>query len=477
MADQRMVGDILSERRRSLGLSIDRVVADTKLQRRMVDAFEDSDFDAMPPKGYAQASLASYARYLGLNPNEILRIYDDQLYEHQRMIDAADRGGVRRDGEAGRRGRSQRQVRERDYDAESSARSGSVRRSDSYRSGSRDTSRGGSHDAYEAPRGRVSERPYDRGLYDSGYRRGDGSGRQASGRSDAFYGDSYDRRSSGRYPDEGRRPQRSSSTRESREYPDRSRQARGIQREAPHGRVTQVVTLDDGYQGGSGGPEAHNSDTYHPRPARSTVGERQSFSEVVQGFLNSIRSDRRTFLVIVGVVALTLVVILAVAVSSCVRDRGSDGGTPTIPVTSMQDAQAGSGTDAAGSASSTPLAPSIDLAKLAPGTTVALAVNADATTSPWIEASVDGVGVYAAITAPGTNLQWTLNQNAVIKLSSIDGVSIYVNGTSVTPTYQNATYELDLSVDPALIPQQTPEGGDGTVPEGGDDAAGDEPVE
>ena len=219
MADQRMVGDILSERRRSLGLSIDRVVADTKLQRRMVDAFEDSDFDAMPPKGYAQASLASYARYLGLNPNEILRIYDDQLYEHQRMIDAADRGGVRRDGEAGRRGRSQRQVRERDYDAESSARSGSVRRSDSYRSGSRDTSRGGSYDAYEAPRGRVSERPYDRGLYDSGYRRGDGSGRQASGRSDAFYDDSYDRRSSGRYPDEGRRPQRSSSTRESREYP------------------------------------------------------------------------------------------------------------------------------------------------------------------------------------------------------------------------------------------------------------------
>ena len=104
-------------------------------------------------------------------------------------------------------------------------------------------------------------------------------------------------------------------------------------------------------------------------------------------------------------------------------------------------------------------------------------MNADATTSPWIEASVDGVGVYAAITAPGTNLQWTLNQNAVIKLSSIDGVSIYVNGTSVTPTYQNATYELDLSVDPALIPQQTPEGGDGTVPEGGDDAAGDEPVE
>ena len=43
MADRRMIGDILSERRRNLGLSLDRVVNDTKLQRRMVEAFEVAD--------------------------------------------------------------------------------------------------------------------------------------------------------------------------------------------------------------------------------------------------------------------------------------------------------------------------------------------------------------------------------------------------------------------------------------------------
>ena len=59
----------------------------TKLQPRMIDAFERSDFDEMPPKGYAQATLASYARYLGLDPNEILPIYEEQLYRYQRESD------------------------------------------------------------------------------------------------------------------------------------------------------------------------------------------------------------------------------------------------------------------------------------------------------------------------------------------------------------------------------------------------------
>ncbi len=468
MADQRMIGDILSERRRSLGLSIDRVVADTKLQRRMVDAFEDSDFDAMPPKGYAQASLASYARYLGLNPNEILRIYDDQLYEHQRSIDAAVRGGVQRDDEYGRRSRSQRQPRSRSFDVEPEERPGSVRRTTGAGRdmGSRGEGRGSTYDSRPGSRDRAGGRPYDRGLYDSGYRRSDSVDRPMGARErSGSYDEAYDRRSSGRRSEEGYRSQRQAPGREGRDF-DRSRQGRPADREVSRGRVTQVVTLDDGYQGGSGGPESRNSDTYHPRPARTAAGERQSFSEVALGFLNSMRSDRRTFYVIVGVVALTLVIVLAVAVSSCVRDRGSDGGSSTIPVTSMQGAQTGGDGGTSAPVDNTSLAPSIDLTKLAPGSIVALAVSADATTSPWIEASVDGVGVYASITTPGTNLQWTINQSAVIKLSTIDGVSIYVNGTAVTPTYQNATYELNLSVDPALLPQE---------PAAGDDDSGDVP--
>ena len=70
MADQRMIGEILSERRSQLGLSVKRVADDTKLQPRMIEAFERSDFDAMPPKGYAQATLASCLLYTSPSPRD-----------------------------------------------------------------------------------------------------------------------------------------------------------------------------------------------------------------------------------------------------------------------------------------------------------------------------------------------------------------------------------------------------------------------
>lgn len=473
MAEQRMVGDILSERRRSLGLSIDRVVADTKLQRRMVDAFEDSDFDAMPPKGYAQASLASYARYLGLNPNEVLRVYDDQLYEYQRSLDAVAReAGRDRDG-YGRRGRAQGSTYECDHDQRdryagrdertSARRGASVREGGRYEEERQPYDYDTAATARDRSARRSSGRTYDRGLYESGYRRQDTSLRVSSGYGRDEASSRYDRRP-GPAQGEGdvyRQPRAGSARGDDRARQSQRGAARTQERAQDRGnrRAVQVVTLDDGYQGGSGGPESQGSDTYRPRPARGMVGERQSFSEAVRGFLVSIQSDRRAFFIIVGIVALTLVVVVAVGVSSCMRGHAASEGETTIPVTSIQAGQT-IDAGAAAAASSTPLASSIDLLNLPANTTLALTVEADAPTSPWIEVSVDGLGVYASITAPATSLQWTVTQNATLKLSSVDGVSVYVNGTAVTPTYQNATYELTLAVAADQQPQPDP------VPEG-----------
>lgn len=82
--DDMRFGDILSERRRQLGLSIDQAVSATKLRPHVLEAFERSDFDAMPPKGYAQGMISSYARFLRLDPRDVIEPYFDQLYAHER---------------------------------------------------------------------------------------------------------------------------------------------------------------------------------------------------------------------------------------------------------------------------------------------------------------------------------------------------------------------------------------------------------
>ena len=89
--DDKKFGDILSERRKRLGLSIDQAVSATKLRPQVLEAFERSDFESMPPKGYAQGMLSSYARFLRLDPRDVLEPYFDQLYLYERDRDFANR--------------------------------------------------------------------------------------------------------------------------------------------------------------------------------------------------------------------------------------------------------------------------------------------------------------------------------------------------------------------------------------------------
>ena len=89
--DDKKFGDILAERRKRLGLSIDQAVSATKLRPQVLEAFERSDFKTMPPKGYAQGMLSSYARFLRLDPRDVLEPYFDQLYIYERDRDFSSR--------------------------------------------------------------------------------------------------------------------------------------------------------------------------------------------------------------------------------------------------------------------------------------------------------------------------------------------------------------------------------------------------
>ena len=73
--------EMLVERRRQLGLSITQASKILRLKEQALIAFEEGDFTNMPQSGYAQGMLSSYARYLGLNPREIVDLFQEESYE------------------------------------------------------------------------------------------------------------------------------------------------------------------------------------------------------------------------------------------------------------------------------------------------------------------------------------------------------------------------------------------------------------
>lgn len=82
-------GEMLLNRRRELGMSIQQVANVIKIRPQIIEFFETGNFASMPPRGYAQGMIASYARYLGLNPREVVNAYFDELYVYERGGSAA----------------------------------------------------------------------------------------------------------------------------------------------------------------------------------------------------------------------------------------------------------------------------------------------------------------------------------------------------------------------------------------------------
>lgn len=78
-------GAMLQNRRRELGMSIQQVSNEIKLRPQTIEYFELGRLDAMPPRGYATGMISSYARYLGLNPREVIDAYYDELELYERV--------------------------------------------------------------------------------------------------------------------------------------------------------------------------------------------------------------------------------------------------------------------------------------------------------------------------------------------------------------------------------------------------------
>lgn len=114
--------DFLSNRRRQLGLTIPQASRVLRLKEQVLVAFEEGDWERIPRSGYAQGMLSSYARYLGLNPREVIDLFQDDLHAYANGQGAGPSRRQHRDDDPARgRGRQGVVAPSRDHDLYGSA--------------------------------------------------------------------------------------------------------------------------------------------------------------------------------------------------------------------------------------------------------------------------------------------------------------------------------------------------------------------
>ena len=72
-------GKHLKQERELRNLSLDEVSKSTRIKKHFIKAIEEDRFDLCPPPFYVKAFLANYARYLGLDPRDILLKYQELM--------------------------------------------------------------------------------------------------------------------------------------------------------------------------------------------------------------------------------------------------------------------------------------------------------------------------------------------------------------------------------------------------------------
>ncbi len=93
------IGPSFREKREEKGWSVEEVAQRTKIRGRYIRAMEEENFDAFPAGFYTRGFLRSYADHLGLDPDEVIRVYEqrveapDEDGEEERSPDDTTRNG------------------------------------------------------------------------------------------------------------------------------------------------------------------------------------------------------------------------------------------------------------------------------------------------------------------------------------------------------------------------------------------------
>ncbi len=75
------LGKTFSQARIQRGLTLEDCERDTRISKRYLDALEREDWKVFPAPVYSRAFLRTYAQYLGLNPAELMRVFQAQAEE------------------------------------------------------------------------------------------------------------------------------------------------------------------------------------------------------------------------------------------------------------------------------------------------------------------------------------------------------------------------------------------------------------
>lgn len=81
--DEMNFGDVLRQAREQSGEDLLSVARRIRIRPDILERIEESDVDAMPPRGYSRNMINAYARYLGLNTAEIVKMYQNAQYRNQ----------------------------------------------------------------------------------------------------------------------------------------------------------------------------------------------------------------------------------------------------------------------------------------------------------------------------------------------------------------------------------------------------------
>ena len=437
--------ELLADRRRQLRLSIPQAARVLRMRESVLEAFEIGDFDHLPALGYAQGMVASYARYLGLDPRRITELYEREHAEYVAGVTGkAPTGLARLSDEPGHDGPAS---------ATSQARSTTTGLALTRTSGS----------GYGSSAGQGSQGAYNpRGSYGSSY----GSG----------YAGSADRRYTTRdpnaYEDRARRQQQAGRARRSRDaYDDYHRDARSSSRQrssqagSRYGDDIQTRRVDSGQyrddlRFGSDARPYRPSSTRAGRegsrnmsaPVRPNV-RRQSPSRDrnrdprargrrpeprrsgLAGFIDAIASDpRRAAVLMSALLVILLVVILTFSIRSCASSKVDNSKVNVVTAVTSEAASTSATTTSAAEQQALSEAAAKKAASAAAAATqetnVTVSVADGATT--WVEITCDGEQQVAESITGAWSQEYTPKKSLEIRVGDPSVVTVEKNGERQT---------------------------------------------
>ena len=84
------IGERLKEARLSMGISIEEASEDLKLRPSQLENIEEGNQDAFKDIFYLKYFIRDYAKYLGLDPDEVLEDFNEYLFDYTSKISLED---------------------------------------------------------------------------------------------------------------------------------------------------------------------------------------------------------------------------------------------------------------------------------------------------------------------------------------------------------------------------------------------------